>query len=142
MVSNAMMVSAGVWLGQTAASFVMLGAITAGVGLGLADCTADGIFWPWWGVSVAVILVMNAWFFRMAKNASWQAWYTWLGSMVFSVGIPVIQAMSWTMGEVLDTHPTRLSSEIAYLILYFVGVPVFGWIATMVYLPPAKPHLE
>jgi hypothetical protein len=79
--------------------------------------------WWFWGAGVALLLgCAVVWTYLRTRMRTLPAIMAQAASLVWLLGLPVVQALSWTMTEVLDTSPRRKSSEIAYLIVSFAGL--------------------
>jgi len=143
-------VSVVLWLDKVDA-FAVLGATFVGsAALTIANfMTADEYWFGWAMGGIAIYGGVQAWIFASSKRRGYASWIVYGASFILIVCLPLAQLLSWTMLQVLDKSPRRWDSELAYLIVSFVGVVVMGlaagllqhdepWVLQRIEVPPVK----
>lgn len=121
-------------------TYIAVGAHTlVGVLLLAGDLASGNVGWYFWSVAVALLAAALVFLLRRSRQNSGKAWAMWLGWLIFSVGAPATQAFGWARGQVLDLSPERENTEIAYFVVYSVGLTVYGAVMIWAFsMRPAK----
>jgi hypothetical protein len=114
------------WMDVTDAWIVMGLSTLGGVFLIGGDVVSVPIGWWWWSFGVGAQLLALAFVVRRMRRPGAVAYALWVGWMVFALGVPVVQALSWTMGGVISVSPRRSPSEIAYVVVSGAGTILYG----------------
>lgn len=117
----------------------MLAAIVAGIvgtiALGLTDASPVPTAWMPWSFGLGAQLCVVALLLRRSQRPGMRAWALFGGALVWLVGMPVVQALSWTLGQVADKAPHRQTSETLYLIVSGTGIILYGALAMVLWKP-------
>lgn len=92
--------------------------------------------WFAWMVAVLIALVIHviAWWHMRRGDTVGQ--FSMLGFAAYAVlALPLTQALSYTMGQVLDHSPHRATTEILYLIITGVWLIGYGFVLVFAYQP-------
>jgi len=120
-------------------------AAAGGVAFGLTDAASTPNAWWWFGAGLLTQLLQTALSLRRSRRVGNRAWLLLLGSLVWTLGMPVGQALSWTLGGAVSSSPHRLGSEILFIVLAGVGILLYGAVAMVLWrpvpLPPASAEL-
>jgi len=113
---------------QDGKNVVLIGA-SAGVLFGLADVASDGVGWLPWAFGLGAIFWQQLLVGIKSGSNDWRAISAYaVGAITFFFPLPLCQALSWTMGGVIDgDYINRENAEIFYLIVYTFGVPLWNW---------------
>ena len=104
------------------ATYILVSVISF-IALAIANFCLPNQFWYGWGACIVMQLFCQFWIWRTAaKKSGLSGWLGWFAVLCWSFAVPLVQALSWTMGKILDTPPKRINSEIAYVVIYFAGV--------------------
>jgi hypothetical protein len=127
------MVATSLWVDWDDA-FMVVGAHTVvGALLFAGDFTGGRVGWYWWSSAVAVLAGAQLFLLRRARQSSGKSWLIWLGWLVYALGVPIGQAFGWTLGKVLERPPERKNTEIYYLVIYAVGLSLYGGVMVWAY---------
>lgn len=138
----AWMVCVSLWLDWDDAAIVVI--ILTGVGgamVTLSHLVANPNYWWGFAGGAGVLALAQLWTLRKSRRPDLVAWLLWGGWMIWIVGVPLVQLLGWTMTEVLDKSPARNTTEILYLVVYGLGVTVYGIVQIFIFTsrPPSRP---
>jgi hypothetical protein len=128
-VVNAYILTKGCYLDDGYMTILM--GIYMGATFGLADIATGDSKWFLYGIGFAG-MIQPLWVAARAPKYTWRIVLTLAGSLIFTVGLPVVQGCSYTMGQVLDKNPDRIKSEIAYFFVY-MGNAVYQCLAILLF---------
>jgi len=114
------------WLASDDRWLVSAAAVISGTMLALVDVWAPPNVWYLWAMGFALQLVMVIYMARKTTRGGSRAWALLLGACIWLVGMPVVQALSWTLGAAVDEPPKRKVSEILYLCVSGAGIILYG----------------
>ena len=98
-----------------------------------ADVFATPRSWWWWSAGLVAQLVQVALLLRRSRRHGNRAWLLFFASLVWSLGMPIVQALSWTLGAALDSPPHRQTSEILFVIVSMLGIGGYGVLAMLLW---------
>lgn len=134
----AWLAAAALWMPWGELYALTAAAIIGGVVLGVTDASPVPEAWYAWAGGMLFQLAVVLLLMRRCKRSGTPAWLLFGGALVWFFGMPVIQALSWTLGGVLDKAPHRTSSEIAFLVVSGVGIILYGAYVMLSWAPVPK----
>lgn len=123
------------WLDWLAMLFAIGVAIVGAVALGVADASPVPRAWFVWSCGLAAQLAVMLLLLRRSRRSGMRAWALFFGAGVWLVGMPVVQALSWTLGAAFEEPPHRQTSEILYLIVSGTGIVLVGALVMLLWKP-------
>jgi len=122
------MVTVSLWVDWDDAWVIVFLHTFAGALLLITNLVSAQVFWYGWAIAAATLLFAQIFMLRRSRRPDSIAWVLFAGWLVYAIGVPIVQALSWTMGEVFDNSPHRETSEIFYICVYAGGVSIYGWV--------------
>jgi len=141
----ALMTSVALWM-SAADMWISLALAAAGAAcFVLTDVFSTPHSWWWWSFGLLTQLLQTALSLRRSRRSGGRTWLLLVLSLVWTLGMPLAQALSWTLGAAIDSPPHRKGSEIMFIVVAGVGIIVYGAAAMLLWrpvpLPPASAEL-
>lgn len=141
----ALMTSVALWMSMDNTWISLALAAAGGACFVLADAFSTPRSWWWFSFGLLTQLLQTALSLRRSRRSGNRAWLLMLMSLIWTLGMPIGQALSWTLGRALDSPPHRLNSEIFFIVVSGLGIIVYGATAMLLWrpvpLPPAAAEL-
>jgi hypothetical protein len=129
----AWMSAEALWLEAADVYFNVGAALLGALAFVGADVFATPRSWWWWSAGLVAQLAQVALLLRRSRRHGSRAWLLFFASLVWSLGMPIVQALSWTLGAALDSPPHRQTSEIIFLIVSMLGIGGYGALAMLLW---------
>lgn len=119
-----------------------IGALALFAGNNIAYPHTHAAFW----VGAAVVAVMCLWLFIRMQSKTWMSRIVLALQAGCTVGLALVQLLSWTMFQVLDDAPHRFVSECVYAAVTLFVVAAIGVTGSIAFqehhhpTPPAHAH--